>query len=230
MVKKSIGKWRICVDYTDLNKACPKDSYPLPSIDRLVDGAAGHTVLSFLDAYSGYNQIQMHLRDKERMTFMTDSNNSYYEVMSFDLKNVGATYQRLMDYLFKDMLGRNVEAYVDDIVVKSDSCKQHIKDLQKVFQALRHHGMRLNPDKCVFGVEGGKFLGFMLTHRDIETNPEKCRAIMEMRSLENVKEIKRLIGRFTTLSIFVPKLAQKKTKSIVQLLRKASKFQWTNEC
>jgi len=99
MVKKSNGKWRMCVDYTDLNKACRKDSYPLPTIDRLVDRAAGHHILNFLDAYSGYNQIQMDPRDKEKTTFMMDSNNFYYEVMPFDLKNVGATYQRLMDYV-----------------------------------------------------------------------------------------------------------------------------------
>jgi len=171
MVKKSNGKWRICTNYIDLNKACPKDSYPLPSIDRLVDGVADHHTLSFLDAYCGYNQIQMHSRDKEKTTFMTDCNNFYYEVMSFGLKNAGGTYQRLMDYIFKRMLDWNVKVYVDDNVVKSDSCQQHIKDLQEVFQALCDHGIRLNPDKCVFGVEGGKFLGFMLTHRGIEANP-----------------------------------------------------------
>jgi len=141
MVKKANGKWRMCVDYTDLNKACPKDSYPLPTIDRLVDGAAGHHILSFLDAYSGYNQIQMHPTDRKKTTFMTDSNNFYYEVMPFRLKNVGATYQRLMDHVFHDMIGRNVEVYVDDIVVKSDSCKQHIADLKELFQALRQHQM-----------------------------------------------------------------------------------------
>jgi len=206
--------------YTDLNKACPKDSYPLSSIDLLVDGAAGHTILSFLDTYSRYNQIQMHPRDKEKIAFMIDCNNFYYEVMPLSLNNVGATYQRLMDYIFKNMLGHTIEVYVNDIVVKSDSCQQHIKDLQEVFQALRNHGMRLNPDKCAFGVKGGKLLGFMLTHCGIEANPEKCKAITEMRSPENIKEIQRLIRRLTTLSRFMPKLAEQ-TKPIVQLLQKA---------
>jgi len=136
----------------------------------------------------------MHPRDKEKTTFRTNSDNFYYEVMPFDLKNVGATYQGLMDYVFQDMIGRNVKVYVNDIVVKSDSCEQHIKDLQEVFQALRNHCMRLNPDKCAFGVEGGKFLGFMLTHRGIEANPETCKSITEMRSPRNIKEIQRLIG------------------------------------
>jgi len=133
MVKKSNGKWRMCVDYMNLNKACLKDSYPLPIIDRLVDGTAGHHILKFLDAYSSYNQIQMHPRDRKKTTFMTESNNFYYEVMSFGLKNAGATYQRLMDYVFHDTIGRNVEVYVDDIVVKSDSCEQHVSDLKEVF-------------------------------------------------------------------------------------------------
>jgi len=143
MVKKSNGKWRMCVDYTDLNKACPKDSYPIPTIDRLVDGAAEHQILSFLDAYSGYNQIQMHHYDNEKTAFRTDSYNFFYEVMPFGLRNDGATYQRLMDYVFHYMIGRNVEVYVDDIVVKSDSCEQHILDLKEVFQALRKYRMRL---------------------------------------------------------------------------------------
>jgi len=212
----------MCIGYIDLNKAYLKDSYHLPNIDRLVDGATYHTILSFLDAYSGYNQIRMHPREKEKTTFMTDCNNFYYEVMTFGLKNAGATYQRLMDYIFKGMLDWNVKVYMDDIVVKSDSCQQRIKHLQEVFQVLRDHDMRLNPDKCAFGMKGGKFLDFMLTHRDVEANPEKCRAITKMRDL--VKEIQRLVGRCTTLSRFVPKLAEK-TKLIVHLLRKASKFQ-----
>jgi len=120
---------------------------------------------------------------------MTDCDNFYYEVMSFGLKNVGATYKRLMDYIFKGMLGQDVEVYVHDILVKFDSCLQHIQDLKEGFKALRDHGMRLNPDKCALEVEGGKFMGFMLTHPGIEANPEKCRAITKMKSLENVKEI-----------------------------------------
>ena len=229
MVKKSNGKWRICVDYTDLNKACPKDSYPLSTINRLVNRATGHHILSFLNAYSGYNQIQMHSLDKEKTDFMTDSNNFYYEVMPFGLKNVGATYKRLMDYVFLDMIGRNMEVYVDDIVVKSNSCEQHVSDMREVFQALRKHRMRLNPDKCAFGVEGGKFLGFMLTHRSIEANLEKCKVIEKMRSPKSIKEIQRLVGQLTVLSRFVPKLA-KRMKPIVQLLKKASRFEWTVEC
>jgi len=229
MVKKPNGRWRMCTNYTDLNKACPKDAYPLPSIDRLVDGASGNELLSFLDAYSGYNQISMHPKDKLKTTFMTDEANYFYEFMPFGLKNAGATYQRLMDKVFKGLIGRNVKVYVDDVVVKSKPHNEHIQDLNEVFNALRVVGMRLNPDKCVFGVEGGKFLGFMLTDRGIEANLDKCRAIIEMKSPRNVKEVQRLIGRITALSRFMPKMAEK-TKPIISLLKKTSRFSWDDRC
>ena len=195
MVKKLSGKWRMCTDFTDLNKACPKDAYPLPSIDRLVDGASGHNFLSFLDAYSGYNQIPMYGPDRSKTAFITDRANFCYDVMPFGLKNAGATYQRLMDRVFRGQIGRSMEVYVDDMVVKSQTAEDHVRDLGEVFRQLRKYNMRLNPEKCVFGVPAGKFLGFMLTARGIEANPDKCAAIVEMRSPKNLKEVQRLMGR-----------------------------------
>jgi len=189
MVKKISGKWRMCTNFTDLNKACPKDAYPLPSIDRLVDGASGHNFLSFLNAYSGYNQIPMYGPDKSKTAFTTDRANFCYEVMPFGLKNAGATYQRLMDRVFRGQIGRSVEVYVDDMVVKSQTALDHARDLREVFHQVRKYNMRLNPEKCVFRVPAGKFLGFMLTARGIEANPDKCAAITEMRSPRNLKEI-----------------------------------------
>ena len=119
MVKKASGKWRMCTDFTDLNKACPKDTYPLPNIDRLVDEASGHNFLSFLDVYSGYNQIPMYGPDRSKTTFITDRANFCYEVMPFGLKNAGVTYKRLMNRVFRGQIGRTMELYVDDMVVKS---------------------------------------------------------------------------------------------------------------
>jgi len=229
LVKKPNGKWRMCTDYIDLNKACPKDTYPLPSIDRLVDGAAGHRVLSFLDAYSGYNQIPMYAGDKEKTAFITEEANFYYEVMPFGLKNAGATYQRLMDRVFHHLIGKCMEVYVDDMVVMSDSLEQHIIDLKEVLHAVRRYDMRLNPEKCVFGVTGGKFLGFMLTHRGIEANPDKCQAVLSMRSPANIKETQRLVGRLAALSRFMPTLAEK-TQPMLKLMKKACKFAWDEAC
>ena len=195
LVKKASGKWRMCVDFIDLNKACPKDSYPLSNIDALVGSASGCRLLSFLDAFSGYNQIMMHPRDKCKTTFMTELSCYCYKVMPFGLKNARATYQRLMDRVLVPMLGWNVQAYVDDMVVTSQQREQHVADLEKLFTTIAKYILKLNPEKCVFGVEAGKFLGFLLTERGIEANPEKCAAIIAMRSPVSIKEVQQLTGR-----------------------------------
>ena len=171
LVKKANRKWRMCVDFTNLNKAYLKDSYPLPSIDALVDSASGCRLLSFLDAFSGYNQIMMHLRDECKTAFMTDLSCYCYKVMPFGLKNAGATYQRLMDRVLAPMLGRNVQAYVDDIVVTSQQREQHVADLEELFTIIAKYRLKLNLEKCVLRVEVGKFLGFLLTEHGIEANP-----------------------------------------------------------
>nr|MCH9869571.1 reverse transcriptase family protein [Serratia marcescens] len=175
MVKKSSKKWRMCVDYTDLNRACPKDSYPLPSIDMMVDSTAGHAMLSFMDAYSGYHQVRMHPADEEKTSFIVAQGTYCYRMMPFGLKNAGATFQRLVDKVFAHLRGKTVEAYVDDIVIKSKETEGHPQAMIEAFETLRKHQMKLNPEKCAFGVSGGKFLGFLVSERGIEANPEKSR-------------------------------------------------------
>ncbi|KAL8093495.1 hypothetical protein AgCh_035391 [Apium graveolens] len=135
VVKKSNGKWRMCVDYTDLNKACPKDHYPLPNIDQLIDATAGYEVLSFLDTFSGYHQIAMNDRDVPKTTFITPKGTYAYIKMPFGLKNAGATFQRMVNKVFKEQIGRNMEAYVDDMIVKS-LFQDHAEDLKKCFETL----------------------------------------------------------------------------------------------
>jgi len=112
-----------------------------------------------------------------------------------------------MHKVFRHLIGRCVEVYVDDMVVMLDSLEQHVKDLDEVLAAVRKYDMRLNPEKCVFGVASEKFLGFMLTHRGIEANPDKCQVVVNMRSPANIKKIQRLVGRLIALSRFMPKLA-----------------------
>ena len=129
MVKKANGKWRMCVDFTDLNKACPKDSYPLPCIDQLVDSTVSHKLLSFMDAFSGYNQIKMDEANQEKTSFVTSQGLFCYEVMPFGLKNTGATYQQLVNHMFRPQIGRNVEVYVDNMLVKSLDEGKHLDDL-----------------------------------------------------------------------------------------------------
>ncbi|XP_072060428.1 uncharacterized protein [Arachis hypogaea] len=178
MVKKNSSKWRMCVDFTDLSKACPKDSYPLPCIDKLVDNTSGYKILSFMDAYLGFNQILMHPADEDKTAFIREHENFCYKVMPFGIKNAGATYQHLMDKIFQKQIGRNMEVYVDDMVVKSKNEENHLSDLKEVFEQLRKYNMRLNLEKCTFWVQRGKFLGFLLTHRGIEANPNKCNAVI----------------------------------------------------
>ena len=137
MVKKANGKWRMCVDFTDLNKACPKDSYPLPRIDQLVNSTTGHQLLSFMDAFLGYNQIKMDEADQEKTSFITSQGLFYYKVMPFGLKNSGATYQRLVNHMFRPQIGQNVEVYVDDMLVKSLDEEKHLDDLKETFDTLR---------------------------------------------------------------------------------------------
>ena len=189
MVKKAMGKWQISINYTDLNKACSKDSYSLLMIDWLIDVTSSFGMLSFIDAFSRYNQIRMVKEDQEKMAFIMDHGLYCYKVMPFGLKNADATYQRLMNKVFTDQLRRNMEAYIEDMLVKSKSMSHHVADLRETFSILRRQGMRLNLAKCVFGVTSKKFLGFIISERRIEVNPDKIRVVLDLPSPCTVKEI-----------------------------------------
>ena len=147
--------------------------------------------------------------------------------MPFGLKNAGATYQRLVNQMFKKQIGRNVEVYVDDMLVKSKEEKNHLDDLKETFITLRQYSIKLNPSKCAFGVSLGKFLGFMVSQRGIEANPEKVKAILEMSSPKTIKEVQSLTGRVAALNRFVSK-ATDKCLPFFKTLKKA--FAWTEEC
>ena len=153
-VPKKDGNVRVCVDFRDLNKVSPKDDFPLPHIDLLVDSTAIHLMLSFMDEFSGHNQILMTLEDMEKTTFITEWDTYCYKVMPFGLKNARATYQRAATTLFHDMMHRDVEVYVDDMIVKSQGRADHLATLERFFERIRKFGLRLNPKKCTFGVLG----------------------------------------------------------------------------
>ncbi|RDX58311.1 Retrovirus-related Pol polyprotein from transposon opus, partial [Mucuna pruriens] len=152
-VKKPSDKWRIYTNYTNLNKACPKDLYPLPKINALVDEASSYDLLNFMDAYLGYNQIWMHPCDKSKTTFMIDKGDFCYRVMPFGLKNVVATYQRLMDRIFKEHIGNQLEVYEDNMVVKSKIEEGHVDSLSSIFGVLKRHQLKLNLEKFSFGIK-----------------------------------------------------------------------------
>ncbi|GJU33087.1 reverse transcriptase domain-containing protein [Tanacetum coccineum] len=180
LVKKSDESWRMCIDFKNINSACPKDYYPLPDIDRKIESVVGFRYKCFLDAYKGYHQVQMAQDDKEKTAFYTDQGTYCYTKMPFGLKNARATYQRLVDTTFQSQIGRNLEAYVDDIVIKSNDEKLLIEDIAETFDNIRRINMKLNPKKCSFGVEEGNFLGYMVTYEGIRANPKKTKEIADM--------------------------------------------------
>ncbi|GKV26048.1 hypothetical protein SLEP1_g35410 [Rubroshorea leprosula] len=238
LVKKANGKWRMCIDYTNLNDACLKDCYPMPNIDKLVEAALGNERLSLLDAYSGYHQVPMAPEDEEKTSSYAGDEIYCYVMMPFGLKNAGATYQKMVTIVFRAQIGRNLEVYIDDIVVKSLKAENHLTDLEETFNNLRKNRMRLNPAKCIFGVESGKFLDFMVSRRGIEVNPEKIKEVAEMEPPKSVKDVQRLTGRVAALHRFISKSADK-CLPFFKIMRlaaqkdesgKQKKFTWNSEC
>jgi hypothetical protein len=228
VVPKANGSGRLCMDFTSLNKAYPKDPYPLPRIDQIIDSTAGCDLLYFLDAFSGYHQIKMAREDKEKTAFITPCGVYCYVCMPFGLKNAGATFQRLMRKALGAQMGRNAEAYVDDIVVKTR--KSHTfgkyQALEETFANLKKVNIKLNPTKCAFGVPSGKLLGFLVSHRGIEVNPDKVKAIEEMRPSRNLKEMQRLVGCMAALGRFIARSGEK-ALPFFKLMKRIGKFEWT---
>jgi hypothetical protein len=216
------------MDFTSLNKARPKDPYPLSRIDQIVDSTAGCDLLCFLDAFSGYHQIKMAKEDEEKTAFITPCGVYCYVCMPFGLKNAGATFQRLMHKALGAQMGRNAEAYVDDIVVKTRESHTFIEDLEETFVNLRKVNIKLNSTKCAFGVPSGKLLGFLVSHRGIEANPDKVKAIEEMRPPRNLKEMQRLAGCMAALGRFIARSGEK-APPFFKLMKRTGKFEWTPE-
>ncbi|CAA0822248.1 Unknown protein, partial [Striga hermonthica] len=229
LVKKSNELWRLCIDFSDLNKACPKDSYPLPHIDYMVDATSGHELMSFMDAYSGYNQIPMDPEDSEHTSFYSARGLYCYTMMPFGLKNAGATYQRLVNKMFAAMIGHTMEVYVDDMLVKSVHATDHVTHLHDMFDVLRSYSMVLNPKKCTFGVKSGKFLGYMVSQRGIEANPAKIKAIQDLTPPTSVKGVQALTGRLAALNLFISKSTDR-CKPFFEAIKKGKRFEWTEEC
>ncbi|XP_074301010.1 uncharacterized protein LOC141632357 [Silene latifolia] len=228
VVPKKNNKWRVCVDFMDLNTACPKDLFPLPHIDAMVDETTGHEMLIFLDAWSGYNQSKMHPHDQEKTAFRSERGMYCYNVMPFGLKNVGSTYQRLVKKMFKNEIGRTMEVYIDDMVVKSKQAEQHMAHLENTFEILRKYHMKLNPLKCTFGVSSGKFLGYLVTQRGIEASTEQIRAVLQLESPQKPKEVQRLTERMAALNRFIS-MSSDRCRLFYDILRKSKRFEWAEE-
>ena len=148
-----------------------------------------HPRMSFLDAFQGYHQIPLALDDQKKTSFVTPIGNYHYKVMPFGLKNAGSTYQRMMTKMFESQMGKNIEVYIDNMVVKSKIVSKHIGDLTNIFEILRGHKLRLNASKCSFGVDSSKFLGYMVIHRGIEVNPDQVKATNSLQTPRNPKVV-----------------------------------------
>ncbi|PKI71430.1 hypothetical protein CRG98_008167 [Punica granatum] len=219
----------VCIDYRDLNRASPKDNFPLPHIDVLVDNTARHTEFSFMDGFSGYNQIQMAKEDKVKTTFITMWGTFCYKVMPFGLKNAGATYQRAMVTLFHDMMHKEIEIYVNDMIAKSKEGEDHLVNLKRLFDRLKKYKFQLNPVKCTFGVKSGKLLGFIVSEKGIEVDPDKVKAIMELPPPSTVREVRSFLGRLNYIAHFIANLMDK-CQPLFRLLRKNAAVEWDDEC
>ena len=185
--------------------------------------------MSFLDAFQGYHQIPLALDDQKKTSFVTPIGNYHYKVMPFGLKNAGSTYQRMMTKMFESQMGKNIEVYIDNMVVKSKIVSKHIGDLTNIFEILRGHKLRLNASKCSFGVDSSKFLGYMVTHRGIEVNPDQVKAINSLQPPRNPKEVQKLTGMTAALNRFISRLADR-CRPFFLLMNKWKGFEWTKEC
>ncbi|GJX56967.1 reverse transcriptase domain-containing protein [Tanacetum coccineum] len=231
MVKKHDNIWRMCVDFKDLNKACPKDGYPLPEIDWKVESLCGYPFKFFLDAYKGYHQIKMAKEDEEKTAFIISQGIFCYLKMPFGLKNAGATYQRLVDKAFQKQIGQNLEAYVDNLVIKSYTEQEVIRDEEETFRTLRKINMKLNPKKCTFGMKEGIFLGYKVNSDGLMVCLDKVAAVISLPSPKCLKDVQRLNGKLASLNRFLSKSAERSLPFFKNLKKctKKSDFQWTTE-
>lgn len=191
------------IDFCDFNKACPKDCYPFPRIDQLVNFIVECELIYMLDAYQGYHQIHLAKADQDKVSFVISFVTFYYTVISFGLKNAVTTYQRLMDKVSKKQLERNIEIYVDDILIKSVKFEDLVATLEVTFVTLCRPCLKLNPNKCIFSVRSERFLGYLITKRGIEADPKKVPSLQYTLSPKNITKVQRLVGRITTLSLQV---------------------------
>jgi hypothetical protein len=213
----------MCINYTSLNKACPKYSFPFSRIDQIMDSTSSCDLLCFLDAYSGFHQILMSREDEEHTTSITVDDLFCYVSMPYGFKNVLPTFVRAMHKTFGDLIRDLIELYVDDIVVKIKSHASLLDNLAQVFDRLRSTHTKLNLDKCVFGITVGKLLGFLVSYRGIEANPKKIRTIEAMQLPTHIKDVQKLTGCLTVLSQFISRLVEW-ALPFFKLLRKSGPF------
>jgi len=231
-VYKKNGKLCVFIDFRNLNKATPMDGYPMPVADLLVDAAAGHRIISFMDGNAGYNQIFMAEEDIPKSAFRCSGHVGLFEwiVMTFGLKNAGATYERAMNFIFHEFIDKIVEIYIDDVVVKSGDFAKHLADLRKVLECTRKHGLKMNPNKCAFGVSARQFLSFMVHQRGIEISRRSIDAINKIVAPTNKAKLQSLISKINFIRRFISNLSGKiRSFSPLLKLKADEEFVWGEE-
>jgi hypothetical protein len=223
---------RPCIYAEWISRATPMDGYPMPVADLFVDAAARHKVISFMDGNAGYNQIFMAVEDVAKTAFKCPGHIGLFEwiVMTFGLKNAGATYQRAMNYIFHELIGKIVEIYIDDVMIKSLDHESHLADVRKTLECTRKHGLKMNSNKCAFGVSAGEFLGFLVHEGGIEVGKKSMKAIDEVVPPTNFKELQSLLGKINFVKRFISNLSQKVLPfSPLLRVKKDQKFVWGDE-
>jgi hypothetical protein len=229
MEKENTSKIQVCIDLHNLNKATPKDEYPMPIADMLINNASGRQVISFLDGNAGYNQIFMAEEDMSKMDFRCPGFIGLFEwvVMTFGLKNVGATYQRAMNLIFHDLLGIVLEVYIDDVIVKLDNMDGHLADLCLALERMRRYGLKMNPLKCSFGVSAEKFLGFIIHEHGTKIDPTKIESINKVHPPQCKNNTQTFLGKVNHLRRFISNLSGKISAfAPILRLKNEAEFTW----
>jgi hypothetical protein len=225
-VRKKNGEIRLCVDFRNLNKCSRKDNYPLPKMEHMLQKVSGSKVMSFIDGFSGYNQIAVHPEDREKTAFTTPWGTFMYEKMPFGLMNAGATFQRAMDIAFIGEKDKFVLIYLDDITVFSSSHELHLQHLRKVFLKCRRYGISLNPKKSNFALKEGKLLGHIVSEEGVKIDPKRVEAIRNLSLPRSKKDIQSFLGTINFVRRFIGNFAEL-TKNITAMLKKDSEIKWT---
>ena len=225
LVRKKNGKLRFCVDYRKLNAITKKDAYPLPRIDEMLNALAGSSWFSTLDLASGYWQVAMEPRDREKTAFITRYGIYEFNVMPFGLCNAPATFQRLMDHVYDGIAWKFVVVYLDDTIIFSRTFNEHLDHLKRVFSRIRRAGLKLNLEKCNFWMRSLPFLGHIISPQGIAPDPQKIDAVEKIQPPKNVTQLRSFLGLVGYYRQFIQNFSSI-AKPLNWLLQKDVVYEW----
>ena len=226
---RTITGWRMCIDYNKMNNATRKDHYPLPFMDQMLERLAGQSFYSFLDGYSGYNQIAVNPKDQEKTTFTCPFGVFAYRCMPFSLCNAPATFQRCMMKFFSDMVEKCIKVFMDDFSIFGSSFDCYLSNLERVLQRCEESNLVLNWEKCHFMVQEGIVLGHKILVRGVEVDKAKIDVIEKLPSPINVKGVRSFLGNARFYRRFIKDFS-KVAKPLNNLLNKDVVFVFNEEC